>query len=279
MMLACDVRFVIADEGINIRCGALMPTIDLNSDLGEGYGPYQCGDDTSMLSLVTSANVACGFHAGDPAMMSASITTARDAGVAVGAHPSLADRENFGRRELPVTPEEVFALVAYQVGAFQGLTRSLGVRPNHVKPHGALYNMAVRAAPLAGAIARAVFAIDPSLTLFAPNDSALAQASGRIGLRVTNEVFADRNYLSDGSLVPRARPDALLHDPEEAAARVIRMLREGKVRSVDGVDVDVQAETICLHGDKPGAVDFARALKSRLEKESVIVRAPKRRDE
>ena len=146
-------------------------SIDLNADLGEG-----APGERELLELVSSASIACGFHAGDPAMMKASIITARDAGVAVGAHPSLADRENFGRQELPVTPDEVFALVAYQVGAFNGLARSFGVRPNHVKPHGALYNMAVRDAPLADAIARAVFAIDPSLTLFAPNDSALAQA-------------------------------------------------------------------------------------------------------
>ena len=244
-------------------------SIDLNADLGEG-----APGERELLELVSSASIACGFHAGDPAMMSASIITARDAGVAVGAHPSLADRENFGRLELPVTPDEVFALVAYQVGAFNGLARSFGVRPNHVKPHGALYNMAVRDAPLADAIARAVFAIDPSLTLFAPNDSALAQASGRIGLRATNEVFADRNYMPDGTLVHRSRPDALLHDPEAAVERVLRMLQENRVRAIDGSDVAVKAETICIHGDNPESVAFARELRTKLLGAGIAIAAP-----
>src|SRR5438105_4929372 len=194
--------------------------IDLNADLGEG-----AAGERELLGLISSASIACGFHAGDPAMMSASVIAARDAGIVVGAHPSLADRENFGRKERSVAPNEIFELVAYQIGAFHGIARSLGMRPNHVKPHGALYNMAVRDAPLSDAIARAVFAVDPSLKLFAPNDSALAQAAATVGLRVTHEVFADRNYLPDGTLVHRSRPDALLHDPDEAAERVLRMLR------------------------------------------------------
>jgi 5-oxoprolinase (ATP-hydrolysing) subunit A len=245
-------------------------SIDLNADLGEG-----APGERELIELVSSASIACGFHAGDPAMMSASISAARDAGVAVGAHPSLADRENFGRRELPVTPDEVFALVAYQVGAFQGLARSLDVRPSHVKPHGALYNMAVRDAPLADAIARAVFAIDRSLTLFAPNNSALAQAAGRVGLRVTNEVFADRNYLPDGTLVHRSRPDALLHDPDAAAKRVLRMLQENRVRAIDGTDVAVKAETICIHGDNPESVAFARELRTKLLSAGIAIAAPR----
>ena len=243
--------------------------VDLNADLGEG-----AGHDDEILALVTSANIACGFHAGDADTMRGSIEAARNRKVAVGAHPSLFDRENFGRKELPVKSDEVFDAVVYQLGIFQAIAEAANVRPNHVKPHGALYNMAMRDRELANAIGRAIAQIDAKLILFAPQNSELARAGKTNGLQIAHEVFADRNYLSDGSLVPRARPDALLHDPEEAAARVVRMLREGKVRSVDGVDVDVRAETICLHGDKPGAVDFARALKSRLEKESVIVRAP-----
>ena len=243
--------------------------VDLNADLGEG-----AGHDDELLALVTSANIACGFHAGDADTMRGSIEAARNRKVAVGAHPSLFDRENFGRKELPVKSDEVFDAVVYQLGIFQAIAEAANVRPNHVKPHGALYNMAVRDHELADAIGRAIAKVDKNLILFAPQNSELARAGTTNGLQIAHEVFADRNYLSDGSLVPRARPDALLHDPEEAAARVVRMLREGKVRSVDGVDVDVRAETICLHGDKPGAVDFARALKSRLEKESVIVRAP-----
>ena len=243
---------------------------DLNADLGEG-----AGHDDELLEFVTSANIACGFHAGDADTIHGSIEAARDHGVAVGAHPSLFDRENFGRKELPVTPEEVCDAVSYQLGVFRAIAEALGLRPNHVKPHGALYNMAVRDEKIAGAIARAITSTDRTLVLFAPDGSALAGVAEAGGLKIAREVFADRNYLADGTLVPRTRPDALLHDPEEAAARVLRMLGEGKVRSVDGVDVDVRAETICVHGDTPGAIEFARALRSRLESENVKICAPK----
>jgi UPF0271 protein len=247
-----------------------MPLIvDLNADLGEG-----AGHDDELSSLVTSANIACGFHAGDADTMRRSIEGARDRKVAVGAHPSLFDRENFGRKELPVKSDEVFDAVVYQLGIFQAIAEAAGVLPNHVKPHGALYNMAVRDEDLAEAIARAIAKVDAKLLLFAPQNTALARAGEKNGLQIAHEVFADRNYLNDGALVPRTRPDALLHDPDEAAPRVVRMLREGKVQSVDGVDVDVRAETICLHGDNPEAVDFARILRSRLEKEGVTIRAP-----
>jgi 5-oxoprolinase (ATP-hydrolysing) subunit A len=244
--------------------------VDLNADLGEG-----AGHDDELLALVTSANIACGFHAGDAETMRRSIEGARDRKVAVGAHPSLFDRENFGRKELPAESEEVFDAVVYQLGIFQAIAEAAGVRPNHVKPHGALYNMAVRDQKLADAICRAIAKVDTKLILFAPQNSALARTGKTNGLQIAHEVFADRNYLSDGSLVSRTRPDALLHDPEEAAARVARMLREGEVRSVDGVDVDVRAETVCVHGDTPGAVNFAHVLRSRLEKEGVDIRAPK----
>jgi len=244
-------------------------SVDLNADLGEG-----AASERELLELVSSANIACGFHAGNPTSMTASILAAKEAGVAVGAHPSLADRENFGRRELPVTPNEVFALVAYQIGAFQAIAASLGVRPNHVKPHGALYNMAARDPALAKAVARALLAVDRSLILFAPGGSALARAGEASELRVAREVFADRNYLSDGSLVPRTRPDALLHDAEEAAERVLRMLREHVVRTVDGSDIAIQAETICVHGDTPDAVAFAKKLRAGLSAVGVAVAAP-----
>jgi UPF0271 protein len=243
--------------------------VDLNADLGEG-----AGHDDELLALVTSANIACGFHAGDADTMRRSIEAARDRKVAVGAHPSLFDRENFGRKELPLKSGEIFEAVVYQLGVFQAIADASKVRPNHVKPHGALYNMAVRDHELADAIGRAIAQVDTRLILFAPQNTSLARAGETKGLQIAHEVFADRNYLSDGALVPRTRPDALLHDPEEAASRVVRMLREGKVRSVDGVDVDVRTETVCVHGDTPGAVDFARALRSRLESEGVTIRAP-----
>jgi UPF0271 protein len=246
--------------------------VDLNADLGEG-----AGQDDELLELVTSANIATGFHAGDADTMRAAISAGQAHGVAVGAHPSLFDRENFGRKELPITPDEVFDAVTYQLGIFQAIADAAGVRPNHIKPHGALYNMAARDKELADAVARATKAVDSSLILFAPGHSALARAGESHGLQIAREVFADRNYLSDGSLVSRTRPDALLHDPEEAAARVLRMLSEGKVRSVEDVDVDLRSETICVHGDTPGAVEFARALRAAMEKEGVEICAPSRK--
>ena len=247
-------------------------SVDLNADLGEGSG-----HDAELFELISSANIATGFHAGDSDTMHAAISAAMQHGVAVGAHPSFFDRENFGRKELKVPNEEVFDAVAYQLGIFQAIASALGVRPNHVKPHGALYNMAVRDEELADAIARGIESVDPKLILFAPDKTELARAGETHGVQIAREIFADRNYLNDGWLVPRTRPDALLRDPKEAAERVLRMLREGKVRSVEGRDVDVRGETICVHGDTPGAVEFARELRTQLEREGVGISAPQRR--
>ena len=244
-------------------------SVDLNADLGEGSG-----HDAKLFELISSANIATGFHAGDSDTMHAAVCAAKKHGVAVGAHPSFFDRENFGRKELTIPAEEVFHAVAYQLGIFQAIASALDVQPNHVKPHGALYNMAVRDANLADAIARAIKSTDPKLILFAPDKSELARAGEAHGLQIAREIFADRNYLDDGWLVPRRRPDALLHDPKEAAERVLRMLREGKVRSVEGRDVTVHGDTICVHGDTPGAVDFARELRTQLKKEGVKISAP-----
>jgi UPF0271 protein len=247
-------------------------SVDINADLGEGSG-----HDAELFELISSANIATGFHAGDSDTMHAAICAAKERGVAVGAHPSFFDRENFGRKELNVADQEVLDAVAYQLGIFQAISSALDVQPNHVKPHGALYNMAVRDSQLADAIARAIGSVDPKLLLFAPDKSELARAGERHELQIAREVFADRNYLNDGWLVPRTRPDALLHDPKEAAQRVVRMLREGKVRSVEGRDVDVRGETICVHGDTPGAVEFARELRTQLEREGVTISAPQSR--
>ena len=244
-------------------------SVDINADLGEG-----AGHDDELFELISSANIATGFHAGDSDTIHAAICGAKEHGVAVGSHPSLFDRENFGRKELNVAYKDVLDAVAYQLGIFQAIASALDVRPNHVKPHGALYNMAVRDAKLADAIARAIESVDSKLILFAPEKSELARAGKAHGLQIAREIFADRNYLNDGWLGPRTRPDALLHDPKEAAARVLRMLRERKVRSVEGSDVDVRGETICVHGDTPGAVEFARELRTRLESEGVRIRAP-----
>ncbi len=244
-------------------------TIDLNADLGEG-----AGHDDELFELISSANIATGFHAGDADTMHAAVSIAKAHGVAVGAHPSFFDRENFGRKELEIPDQELFDAVAYQLGIFQAIASALDVQPNHVKPHGALYNMAVHDERLADAIARAIALVDPKLILFAPDNSELACAGEAHGLQIAREVFADRNYLNDGWLVPRTRPDALLRDPKEAAQRVLRMLREGKVRSVEGRDVNVRGETICVHGDTPGAVEFARELRTQLEHDGVRISAP-----
>ena len=245
--------------------------VDLNSDLGEG-----AGHDDEILSLVSSANIACGFHAGNPASIFNSIRAAKEKGVAVGAHPSLDDRKNFGRSEMQLSAAEAYALVAYQVGAFHALCTGAGVEMNHVKPHGALYNMAVRDRELSDAIAHGVLAVDTHAILVAPAGTELFRAARELRLQTAAEVFADRNYNADGSLVSRTRPDALLHDPATAAERVVRMLTEGKIRAVDGGDVSVTAETICLHGDKPGAVEFARTLRARLEREGIVIAAPEK---
>jgi 5-oxoprolinase (ATP-hydrolysing) subunit A len=244
-------------------------SVDINADLGEG-----AGHDEELFELISSANIATGFHAGDSDTMHAAISAAKKHGVAVGAHPSFFDRENFGRKEQKISNQEVFDAVAYQLGVFQALASAVGVQPHHVKPHGALYNMAVRDQDLADGITRAIESVDTKLILFAPDKSELARAGEAHGLQIAREIFADRNYLNDGWLVPRSRPDALLGDPKQAAERVLRMLREGKVRSVEGRDVEVRGETICVHGDTPGAVEFARELRSQLEREGVRISAP-----
>lgn len=243
--------------------------VDLNADLGEG-----AGFDSEILEIVTSANISCAVHAGDAVSIWQTIRDAAERNVAVGAHPSFPDRENFGRVEMKLAPAEVFAHVSYQLGAFATLATAASTRVTHVKPHGALYNMAARDDELANAIVQAMLVVDPYLLLFAPPNSALERAGEAAELHVVREVFADRNYLADGSLVPRTRSDALLTNAEEAAKRVGRILREGKVMSVEGHDVDLRAETICVHGDTPGAVEFVRNLRVELELLGINIRRP-----
>lgn len=245
--------------------------VDINADLGEN-----AGHDEEILDLVSSANIACGFHAGDPTSVLNSIRAAKERGVAVGAHPSFADRANFGRTEMTLPSDEIYAVVSYQIGAFQALARAAGTEMNHVKAHGALYNMAARDRSLAEAIVEAVFALDPGLIIFVPPGSVFEQVANERPLQTACEVFADRNYMPDGSLVSRSSPDAFVHDPIEAAERVIRMLTEQKVRAIGGADVSVEAETICVHGDNPAAVDFVRKLRERLELEEIMIVAPAR---
>lgn len=242
--------------------------VDLNADLGEG-----ASDDAELLALVSSANIACGWHAGDARLMQATVMAALERGVAIGAHPSYPDRENFGRSEMQLTPEQVRADVIYQVGALDALVRAAGGRLHHVKPHGALYNQAARDPALADAIAAAVLDVNPSLALYGLAGGELLKAAERAGLRAVAEVFADRGYRADGSLVPRSQPGALIHDTDEAVARTLRMVSEGVVKAVTGETVPLRAQTICLHGDGPHALAFARAIHQALNQAGVQLRA------
>jgi UPF0271 protein len=248
-----------------------MTRVDLNCDMGESFGAYSIGADDAVLPYVTSANIACGFHGGDPRVMRETIARATDHGVAIGAHPGFHDLAGFGRRNIDVTPQEAYDLVVYQVGALLGFAMAAGVPMQHVKAHGALYNMAAARADLAAAIARAVRDVDRRLVLFGLPGSHLISAGEAEGLAVANEAFADRGYMSDGSLVSRRRPDAFVTDVNEASVRALRMVRERKVRAVDGTDVAIRADTICIHGDGAHAAEFARALRQGFEREGVEV--------
>jgi 5-oxoprolinase (ATP-hydrolysing) subunit A len=249
------------------------PTIDLNADMGEGFGAWAPAADERLMPLVSSANIACGFHASDPRIMRQTVRLAREHGVAVGAHPSFPDLVGFGRRMIAATPAEILDDVVYQVGALLGFCRAEGVPLAHVKPHGALYNAAAKDPAIAGAIAEAVRAVDPSLWLMGLAGSALVEAGRAAGLRCVEEAFADRGYARDGTLLPRGRPGALVTDPAAVADRVARLAREGVIRAADGTELRVAAGTVCVHGDTPGAVEVARAIRERLARDGVAVRS------
>lgn len=246
--------------------------IDLNSDLGESFGPWPMGHDAALMASISSANVACGFHAGDPSAMRVTVMLAKANSVAVGAHPGFPDLVGFGRRELNATPQEVEDFVLYQVAALAGIAAAQGVRLQHVKPHGALYNMACRDRALADAIARAVAAIDKGLILFGLPQSELIRAGQEAGLPVAAEAFADRAYQPDGSLASRQKPGSVLHDEAVVVARAIRMVRERQVVAIDGSVIPLEADTLCLHGDTPGAADLARSVRKGLEAAGIAVR-------
>jgi UPF0271 protein len=252
-----------------------MRSVDLNCDMGESYGAWTMGNDRAVLVHVSSINVACGMHAGDWSVMHETTQAAFTQGVAVGAHPSLPDLQGFGRRVMNITPDETYDLVLYQVGALSAFCRALGGRLAHVKAHGALYNMAAKDAALAGAIARAVADFDRTLVLFGLAGSALIRAGRDAGLQVANEVFADRTYQSDGSLTPRSRPGSMIEDVRDALAQVEGMLTRGRVRALDGGEVSIEADTICVHGDQAGAAEFAKELRGMLKRLGIEVRAVK----
>jgi len=245
--------------------------IDLNSDLGESFGPWPMGQDAELMASISSANVACGFHAGDPGTMRATVALAKAAGVAVGAHPGFPDLVGFGRRDMKATPQEVEDLVLYQVAALAGIASTQGVHLQHVKAHGALYTMACRDRSLADAIARAVAAFDRRLILFGLPNSELIRAGEHAGLQVAAEVFADRAYEPDGSLASRLKAGSVIHDEAAVVARAIRMVRDRRVEATDGSEVTLEADTICLHGDTAGAAGLARAVRTGLEAAGVRI--------
>jgi len=245
-----------------------MPRVDLNCDLGEG-----CDHDAALMPWITSANIACGIHAGDVETMREAVQLAQLHGVAIGAHPSLNDRANFGRKEMRVSPREIHMYVLTQTKLLQIIARQCGAALRHVKLHGALYNMAARDVTLADAVANAVFDTDPSLVLYGLSGSCLVEAGRARGLRVASEVFADRTYRADGSLMPRSEPGSVITDPDTAVSQALRMAREGVVGATNGTDVAVQADTICVHGDGAAPVTLARLLHTGLKAEGFWLRA------
>lgn len=247
--------------------------IDLNSDLGEGYGPWAMGDDAAMLGLVTSANIACGGHASDPETMYQTLRLAAQNGVIVGAHPGYNDPLGFGRRVIPMAPAEVGRMVAAQIGSLQAMAALAGTRVAYVKPHGALANLAADDRAVAGAIAAAVKAISPDLALLAISGTELEHAARSAGIPVFSEIFADRGYLSNGRLVLRSQPGAMIHDPAAATARLLSFLESGLMPVVGGDPIPLAAQSICVHGDSPGAVEMARHIRSQLNAAGVTIAA------
>jgi len=250
-----------------------VAVIDLNSDVGESFGRWTLGDDAALMPLITSANVACGFHAGDPLTLRATCAAAAAHGVTVGAQVGYRDLAGFGRRFIDIDPDDLVADVIYQIGALQALAAASGTAVRYVKPHGALYNTVVHHREQAAAVVEAVRAVDPTLPLLGLPGSAVLELARAAGLRTVQEAFADRAYTPQGTLVSRREPGAVLHDPDAVAARMVRLVTAGVITAVDGTDVEVIADSICVHGDSTGAVDLARRVRSALEAAGVTVGA------
>ena len=247
-----------------------MVRLDLNADVGESFGQYHLGSDPEILEYVTSANIACGLHAGDPVIMRRTILATKERGVRIGAHPGYPDLQGFGRREMSLTPEEVRDVVLYQIGALQAFAKACGMRLQHVKPHGALYNVASKDQAVAKAIAVAVVEADPTLILVGLAGSALLEAGRAMGLKVAGEAFADRAYTDEGVLLSRRLPGAVITDVGEAVARAVQ-IAQGKIRTVSGREITVKAETLCIHGDTPGAPEMARQIRKGLKAAGVHI--------
>jgi len=251
-----------------------MKTIDLNCDMGESYGAWKMGADAEVMPLITSANIACGFHAGDPATIRKTVRLAVDRGVAVGAHPSLPDLMGFGRRVMRISPQDMYDLVIYQAGAVEAFARAAGAKLHHVKCHGALYNMAATDEGLSEAMARAVRDLGGNVMLYALSNSLMMNTARNKNIPVAGEVFADRGYSDDGTLAPRDRPGGMIEEPMAAAKQALAMIEEGYVMSLSGKRVAVAADTMCLHGDQPGAVVFAQTLRKAFSERGITVAAP-----
>lgn len=246
--------------------------VDLNSDVGESFGAYKLGLDEEVLKHVSSVNIACGWHAGDPLVMEKTIALAKENKLGIGAHPGYPDLMGFGRRNMDITPKEARDYTIYQVGALAAFAKAAGVQLQHVKLHGAFYNTISANATLAKEVAKAIYDVDKNLIAMALAGSELVKASKEIGLRVAEEVFADRAYNSDGSLVSRKLPGSMIHDKDLAIQRIIRMVTEGKVTAIDGKDININADSICVHGDNPEAVAFVKLIRERLEADGIKVR-------
>ena len=252
-----------------------MSTVDLNCDLGESFGAYTIGMDEAVIPFVTSVNVACGWHAGDPLIMDRTVALAKNHGVAVGAHPGFPDLMGFGRRPMTVTPQEAGAYVKYQVGALQAFAKGHGLALQHVKPHGALYNMAAKDEGLAIGICEAIASVDKNLILMGLAGSVMLEAAKKAGLKTASEVFADRAYNDDGSLVNRKLPGAVIHDPDLAVERAIKMAKEGKVISINGKEISIQVDSICVHGDNEQAIELVSKIRKAFEDAGIEVRSLK----
>ncbi|MFQ5841033.1 MAG: LamB/YcsF family protein [Thermodesulfobacteriota bacterium] len=245
--------------------------VDINCDMGESFGVYRLGSDEEMMAHITSANIACGYHGGDPIVMERTISLAKSHGVSVGAHPGFRDLVGFGRRSMELTPQEVRNDLIYQVGALSAFAQIEGLSLQHVKPHGQLYNLAAKDESMTKAICEAILALEKNLILVALSGSKMAEIASKSGLKVAREAFADRAYHKDGSLVSRKRQGSVIHDPERVAERVIRMVQEGKIQSIEGDLIDLEADTICVHGDTPGAVQLAQTIRRKLQEAGIPV--------
>lgn len=248
--------------------------VDLNADMGEGFGPWRMGDDEALLGIVSSANIACGFHAGDWDVMAATMARAVENGVCIGAHPGFPDLQGFGRRQMVMASDSLGRLVQYQLGAAQAMARAAGGRVAHLKLHGALSNTAMADAEMARRAFAAALEVDPDLTIFVLAATPMEAAARALGCRYACEVFADRGYAEDGTLIPRGQPGAMIDDPEIAVERMTAMLRDGAIHCASGARIEARIDTICLHGDAPGAVEAARRLRAGLENAGIAIAAP-----